>query len=294
MRIAKPAVGLNLDARAGSAFDTRYSLNGFDPRPPGKWLPRTLPPKWGWRDTRAPGGRTPRRARGGFTLVELLVVIAILAILAATLFPALMTARRASYGTTCVSNLKQIVYGIQLYAQEWDDLFPYGIDFADKENIEYWHNHPAMKDSYEQVKALADADRLLPKVLAPQIKSKEVWRCPADNGVNFTVVGSLMSGVDTKGQPLYDVYGMSYGYRTELGLLQKPMGSIREPSRVNVIMDGAGYWHTRYSRPTREDDTKDADRWGYNILFADGSVRNLTNASYYDAWGGELDRDPFY
>jgi prepilin-type processing-associated H-X9-DG protein len=227
--------------------------------------------------------------------VELLVVIAIIAVLAAMFFPALQNARRASYGSVCVSNLKQIGYGIQIYSQEWDDHFPYGIDFADRENIEYWHNHPFVEDSYEQVKALAKADRLLPKVLSAQVKSKEVWHCPADNGVNFTVVGSLMSGVDTKGQPLYDVFGMSYGYRTELALLQKPMTSIREPSRVNVIMDGTGYWHTRYSRPPREeDDTRDAYRWGYNILFADGSVRNLINAAYYDAWGGELsDRDPF-
>ncbi|MBW3624098.1 MAG: type II secretion system GspH family protein, partial [Armatimonadetes bacterium] len=218
------------------------------------------------------------RSLSGFTLVELLVVIGIIAILSALLFPALATARRAAYGTGCISNLKQIGTGIQLYGQEWDDLFPYGIDFADKHNIEFWRWHATLKeDAYNQVEALEKAGRMLPKVLSRQVTSPEVWRCPADNGMNFTMVGNIISGADTGGMTLYEAFGMSYGYRTELALLQKPMTSLREPSKINVLMDGTGYWHTRFSRPPREeDDTRDAHRWGYNVLFADGSVRNLT------------------
>jgi len=56
-----------------------------------------------------------------FTLVELLVVIATIAILAGMLLPALSRAKAASQSAVCQSNLKQLVLGWILYAEENDD-----------------------------------------------------------------------------------------------------------------------------------------------------------------------------
>jgi len=66
----------------------------------------------------------PRR-RSGFTLIELLVVIAIIAILAAILFPVFAQAREKARSATCLSNLKQLSLGIQMYAQDYDEALPY-------------------------------------------------------------------------------------------------------------------------------------------------------------------------
>jgi prepilin-type N-terminal cleavage/methylation domain-containing protein/prepilin-type processing-associated H-X9-DG protein len=61
----------------------------------------------------------------GFTLIELLVVIAIIAILAAILFPVFAQAREKARSTSCLSNQKQIALAISMYAQDYDETFPY-------------------------------------------------------------------------------------------------------------------------------------------------------------------------
>ena len=60
----------------------------------------------------------------GFTLIELLVVVAIIGILAAILFPVFARARENSRRISCVSNLKQIATGTQLYLQDNDRIYP--------------------------------------------------------------------------------------------------------------------------------------------------------------------------
>lgn len=58
--------------------------------------------------------------RKGFTLIELLVVIAIIAILAAIMFPVFGRARENARRANCQSNLKQILIGFKMEAQDND------------------------------------------------------------------------------------------------------------------------------------------------------------------------------
>ena len=64
------------------------------------------------------------KCKRGFTLIELLVVIAIIGILMAILLPALARAREASRRASCVNNLRQVVFGLKMYANEWEGKWP--------------------------------------------------------------------------------------------------------------------------------------------------------------------------
>ena len=56
-----------------------------------------------------------------FTLIELLVVIGIIAILASLLFPALSKAREVARSSNCMSQEKQLVSAMHMYATDYND-----------------------------------------------------------------------------------------------------------------------------------------------------------------------------
>lgn len=69
-------------------------------------------------------GDSVQRHFRGFTLIELLVVVAIISLLAALLLPSLRGARERAKQMACLSNLRQVGFGIHMYCDDNRGWFP--------------------------------------------------------------------------------------------------------------------------------------------------------------------------
>jgi len=213
--------------------------------------------------------RRPTCGRG-FTLIELLVVIAIIAILAAILFPVFARAREKARSTRCLSNLKQLGNALRMYMDDYDGLYPWGVDIADKSLPEIWDRQPVSNPGLWR--SWIAFMPLMHDLVDPYVKNHEVWHCASDKG--FDVLEDA-GGLPLPAHPSsYAALGSSYMYRTELTFLQASQESLADPVSVNVMFDGSGTWHGG----------NDWAEFRWNVLYGDGHVKTANRAQYDKGW----------
>jgi prepilin-type N-terminal cleavage/methylation domain-containing protein/prepilin-type processing-associated H-X9-DG protein len=167
---------------------------------------------------------------GAFTLIELLVVIAVIGLLAALLVPVISRAKERGRATACLSNLRQVGLAVQLHVQDNNNKMPDIYDLRLSTNA-------------------VPATNTMDVVLATQLGSKQVLRCPSDNKGLFQQTGSsygwnpLVNGQDAD----------------HLSLLGMPGA----PHQIPIAFDKEKFHEAR--GPGKE----------MNFLYADGSIRNL-------------------
>ncbi len=164
--------------------------------------------------------------RRGFTLIELLVVVGILAVLAAILFPVFARAREKARQASCLSNVRQLLVGLHMYASDNDDFLPRHCPCCPHytgtaPNLVYFHGCWAAQ-------------------IYPYVKNSQVFACPSARD-------SPMSGQLSAAGGNFPAVSRGYGFN--LGLDYRLMGQVRFPADCFALADSNNYDGTD---PTRD------------------------------------------
>jgi prepilin-type N-terminal cleavage/methylation domain-containing protein/prepilin-type processing-associated H-X9-DG protein len=177
--------------------------------------------------------------RRGFTLIELLVVIAIIAILAAILFPVFAQARDRARSAACLSNLKQMGTAWMMYAQDYDERFPYSNPGP------AWGDCRTMKDR-------GSFGGWIGNLLVPYTKNSDIFKCPSNPTLNTVNNASGCGGTEAVARTNWGIpyLYVSYGYNY-IALNNRGMGDIQRPADEIAIYDAISQWtDCRYVQDT--------------------------------------------
>jgi prepilin-type processing-associated H-X9-DG protein/prepilin-type N-terminal cleavage/methylation domain-containing protein len=211
--------------------------------------------------------------RQAFTLIELLVVIAIVALLAALLLPAISQSKGRAQRIHCVSNLRQLGIGLQVFVAEHHG-YPSVYGGTNGELRGFW---------LEQL----EREGLGVSKPTTNFYSEGVWRCPsarweADIAPNATsygynAYGILAVGNNTNSPGLFGRYipdPQSYTLTGE--------SEVISPSDMMAVGDSfsGGIFFMRFSQLRGRNSLRHQDR--ANVVFCDGHVESPTLKFLFD------------
>jgi prepilin-type N-terminal cleavage/methylation domain-containing protein len=147
------------------------------------------------------------RRQNAFTLIELLVVIAIIAILAAILFPVFAQARAQARKATALSNMRQILTGVMLYLNDYDETFPRTMETESSgfpQTVSWWavHNYQEAINPYIRMGRGTNKQSVWWDPSDPDKSNPYMWGSFSDNGL-ITGVLRTMAAINAPAETIY-------------------------------------------------------------------------------------------
>lgn len=217
-----------------------------------------------------------KNSRAAFTLIELLVVVAIIAVLMAILLPSLGSVRRQAASVKCLSGLRSLSQGVQIFSNENDGRIPWLISPDWTTN-----GYPAGTKLVHWYKALtpyltSERSNINPEDLSNAQVAKVMQACPSWQAK--TAWPSIAS-IDA----IYSKSGFGYNSRPLLRAISATGNTIEANSNWfgPFPLDGIGDTTTQTTGPMKLANLNPA---GDRVLFGDSVDYHLHLSAPAGKW----------
>jgi prepilin-type N-terminal cleavage/methylation domain-containing protein/prepilin-type processing-associated H-X9-DG protein len=246
----------------------------------------------------------PKQNRA-FTLIELLVVIAVIAVLAASLLPALAAAKPKARSMVCSNNLKQVGLAFRTWAIAHNGNMPMSVarsQGGDSEDV-----------GYRTLDATQVGSRGVSKMflcMSNELGTPKILLCPAEYEIAYRQPATTFAGVATPGTvPYTNDLNVSYFIGVDAKETSPQMllagdhnigGNANPPTTPYCSVDkpnnpGYAVWlGTNYTVNMGPAFMANQHDQQGNIAFADGSVEGCSRSRFQDALKktGDTGRSP--
>jgi prepilin-type N-terminal cleavage/methylation domain-containing protein len=219
-----------------------------------------------------------------FTLMELLVVIAIVGILAALILPVVSKTKASARRTTCLTHLRQLAYGVRMYADEMEDIGPAKI--SEKKSLDGWTAYKQLMKRYVGQNSSSSPD-------------DKLFACPSDtyhydfNEASPTAYAYIGEPVYRQQWSDYSSYGFNGGNtRTNAvtggpfpGIAGRKLSSVKEPSKTILLAEMPAFYCFSWHEPQNAKLPHYFNNARNMTAFVDGHVSYIK--IYYDPSQGQ-------
>jgi prepilin-type N-terminal cleavage/methylation domain-containing protein/prepilin-type processing-associated H-X9-DG protein len=147
--------------------------------------------------------KNTRKQNGAFTLIELIVVVALVAMLAASLLPALASTKPRAQHVTCTNNLKQVGLAFRTWSLSHNGNLPMGVAWAqggDSEDVGF--RVLAAKQKTSATSGSRGVSMMF-LCMSNELRTPQVLCCPAEYENSYRQPATTFSGVAGPGRVPY-------------------------------------------------------------------------------------------